>query len=179
MKRLVLLAACSALGACGGTQTRFISDVPVNIVGLDPNAVIVPIDQSDLTPPSGDINDDFDTLINGVRFDAGSGPVAFDARLGSAAQDYAELMLETNHFGHVGPDGSRLQDRVAATGYDYAVLRENIAGGEPNVGAVFNAWQGSELHLANNLAGDVEDFGLGFASEGRNNRWVLILGSER
>lgn len=178
MTRFALLAAVSALAACGGTTTSFNSSDPVAIVDLNPSDVIVPLAPEELKTPSADINNDFNSLINGARLETGVGSVSFDARLGSAAQDYAELMIERNHFGHVGPDGSIFTERVAATGYDFTSLRENIAAGQRSVDSVFAAWQGSDGHRANNLAGDVDDFGLGFAQDGSDTRWVLILGSE-
>lgn len=194
MTRIALLAAISMLAACGGTTTvtsfsssapvpisggtPLTSNDPVSIVGLEPDDVIVPLAPDEFNTPSADINSDFNTLINGARLASDVGPLSFDARLGSAAQDYAELMLERNHFGHIGPDGSVFTARVAATGYDFTSLRENIAAGQQSVGSVFTAWQGSDGHRENNLAGDVDDFGLGFAQEGSDTRWVLILGSE-
>lgn len=192
MKRFIALAFTLTLAACGGTTTVYttgapvpagnvdptISDTGVNVVGFDPDEITVVVAPGPQTAPDANVNADFQTLINGVRLDVGTGPLAFDARLGSAAQDYAELMLETDHFGHVGPDGSEFTERVAATGYAFTALRENIAAGQPNVTAVFDAWQGSDGHRANNLATDVDEFGLGFARDGSDNRWVLILGSE-
>lgn len=191
MKRLLLLIACGFVSACGGTTTVFTTgpivtdpsiapsgNQGVSIVELNPDDVIVPIAPPSGAEASGDLNADFASLINDVRLETGAGALTFDARLGSAAQDYAQLMLDRNHFGHVGPDGSLFTERVAATGYQFSSLRENIAAGQPDVNTVFAAWQGSEGHRDNNLATDVEDFGLGFAQDGGNNRWVLILGSE-
>ena len=204
MKKIVILATFGVVAACGGTTTSFVTDgaptraetptalttddAPisdgtinqgVSIVELDPNDIIVPIAPSaNPTQADAPVNTEFASLINSARFDTGAGLVSFDARLGTAAQDYAQLMLDENHFDHVGPDGSLFTERVAVTGYDFTSLRENIAAGQQDVDSVFNAWQRSDGHRANNLATDVDDFGLGFARDGSDTRWVLILGSE-
>lgn len=187
MNKLAIIMMCTGLAACGGTTTSFQSSDPVAsfqssdpvaIVGLNTNDVVVPLSATDLTAVETDITNDFGSLINGARLSEGSGLLTFDDRLGSAAQDYAQLMLDENHFGHIGPDGSEFTDRVAATGYNFTSLRENIAAGHQNTDAVFTAWQNSEGHRVNNLADDVDEFGIGFAQDGSDTRWVLVLGSE-
>lgn len=179
MKRLAIMAACTALAACGGTTTVFAVDPTVNLGGQNPNSVLVPLPSSSDFVSSGDINVDYERLINNVRLETSAGLLSFDSRLGDAAQDYAEVMLAANHFSHVGPDGSTLQARVDATGYNWATLRENISAGDQNAEVVFNRWQASPGHRVNNLATDVDEFGLGFAENGSDNRWVLVLGRER
>ena len=179
MTRLAILLMCTGLAACGGgTTTSFQSSDPVTIVGFEPDDVIVPLVPTNLTAVETNITTDFGSLINGVRLTEGAGILTFDDRLGSAAQDYAQVMLDENHFGHIGPDGSLFTERVAATGYEARALRENIAAGHQNTEAVCTAWQNSEGHRLNNLAGDVDDFGIGFAQDGSDTRWVLVLGSE-
>lgn len=178
---------CTSLAACGGSTSSSFEPIeqvdsttiaPVDIAATDADDVTMPLIATDLTSVDIDITNDFGSLINGVRLSEGSEILTFDDRLGSAAQDYAQLMLDENHFSHVGPDGSTFTDRVDAVGYEYTSLRENIASGHRDTDAVFTAWQNSEGHRNNNLAGDVDDFGIGFAEDGSGTRWVLILGSE-
>ena len=178
---------CTSLAACGGSSTSTSTSTfepsepvlnPLSSVAVAENEVIAPNPDIALTSVDMSMTDDFGSLINGVRLTAGSEIVTFDDRLGSAAQDYAQLMLDEGHFGHIGPDGSTFTERVAVTGYNYTSLRENIALGYRDTDSVFTAWQNSEGHRINNLAGDVDEFGLGFAEDGSSTRWVLILGSE-
>jgi uncharacterized protein YkwD len=189
MKELGIFLMCTSLAACGGStsssssfepieQVESTTVAPVNIAAIDADDVTMPLIATDLTSVDIDITNDFGSLINGVRLSEGSEILTFDDRLGSAAQDYAQLMLDENHFSHVGPDGSTFTERVDAVGYEYTSLRENIASGHRDTDAVFTAWQNSEGHRNNNLADDVDDFGLGFAEDGSGTRWVLILGSE-
>jgi uncharacterized protein YkwD len=178
---------CTSLAACGGSTSSFepiqqvdsITADDVAIAAIDAvDDVTMPLIATDLTSVDIDITTDFGSLINGVRLTEGSEILTFDDRLGSAAQDYAQLLLDEDHFDHIGPDGSTFTERADAVGYEYTTLRENIASGHQDTDAVFAAWQNSEGHRNNNLADDVEDFGLGFAEDGSGTRWVLILGSE-
>lgn len=198
MVKFSAVVACVALTGCGGSSSgipivqspptssgvqiapieNIPSSQPATLSDPKPGPVLVPVPVSN--PPSADtvINADYASLINGVRLGNGVGIVSFDARLGTAAQDYADQMLSEGTFSHVGSDGSTLGSRARAAGYGFSSLRENIASGQQSVGSVFNSWQNSPGHRANNQSGDVEDFGLGFARDGSNTRWVLVLGSQ-
>jgi uncharacterized protein YkwD len=52
--------------------------------------------------------------------------------------------------------------RVQATGYNYAMLAENIAAGDATAQAVVNAWMGSPLHRSNILDCSLREIGIGY-----------------
>lgn len=117
----------------------------------------------------------FATLINAVRLDAGSAPVAYNAKLDSAAQGHAQDMFANDYFSHDGLNGSDVGDRVTAAGYAWKYVAENIAQGQANENVAMNGWVKSAGHQANNINPVFEEFGLGRSGTGSNTRWVLVL----
>lgn len=173
-----LMAGC--LGSGGGGGTGGATTVPTatststapqtasnrpSIVA--PQAPTAPIDQS------------FAGMLNGARASSGAGAVSFDARLGRAAQAHANDMLANGYFSHTGLNGSSAGDRIRAQGYNWRTYGENIARGQQTEEQVFNGWQNSSGHRANNLNPNFEDFGLAKAGNGSNRYWVLVLAAER
>lgn len=169
MKTVLSVVAICALSACmsggGGTTTS-----SMNAPGTPPPTAPAP-------PPA--TGGSFTSMLNGVRADSGAGPVAFDARLGRAAQGHANDMLANDYFSHTGLDGSSAGDRIAAQGYNWSTYGENIAKGQQSEAAVLDAWQNSSGHRRNNLNPAFEDFGLAKAGSGSNTYWVLVLATER
>ena len=172
--RIVGAALClGLLTACGGTS------VPVQVSSGGGSLGSPALDLPSLQPSTNTGQDaSFATLLNNVRLDAGSGPVAYDSRLDAAAQAHADDMLDNNYFSHTGLNGSSVSDRVRAAGYNYRALGENIAAGYQSEESVMAGWVGSPGHQANNINPNFEDFGLGVARDGRQTRWVLVLGAE-
>jgi uncharacterized protein YkwD len=119
------------------------------------------------------------SMLNGVRSDAGSNPVTYDARLGAAAQTHANDMLANDFFSHTGSDGSSVGDRVTAQGYNWRTVGENIARGQADEAAVLAAWVNSPGHQSNNVNPNFEDFALAKAGTGSNQYWVLVLAAEQ
>jgi uncharacterized protein YkwD len=134
----------------------------------------------------------FATILNTYRATFNQQPVAFDARLNTAAQDYADVLAANlGHFStadpHVGPDGSTTLQRMQAAGYNARTFAENLAGNQSSEQGALLAWRNSPSHNRNMLNQRLdgtfgtqhEDFGLGLA-EGANNqtRWVLLLGTD-
>jgi uncharacterized protein YkwD len=112
--------------------------------------------------------------INGIRSEAGRGPVADCANLDRAAQGYADVMSSQDWFDHTGPDGSTMSSRVEATGYgDNVALGENIAKGHPDVAAVMQGWLESPGHREN-ILGDYTHVGLGRTEAS----WVQDFGAD-
>jgi uncharacterized protein YkwD len=118
-------------------------------------------------------------LLNGARAGSGADSVSYDARLGQAAQGHANDMLANGYFSHTGLNGSSPGDRIQATGYKARAWGENIAKGQRSEAAVFEAWQNSPGHRANNLNPNFEDFALAKAGTGSQLHWVLVFASER
>lgn len=120
----------------------------------------------------------FATLINSVRTSVGAPPLRFDSRLNTAAQDHADDMLANDYFSHNGQNGSTIESRATAAGYNWTAIGENIAQGQRNENLAMNAWTSSPGHHRNNINPAFEDFGLGRSGTGSKVRWVLMLGAE-
>jgi uncharacterized protein YkwD len=114
--------------------------------------------------------------VNAARSAYGFVPLSLSGQVSSVSQAYANLMLQTGHFSHTGPDGSTRESRLRAGGVSFGYSGENIcyrAGlsvraaldwchsqfmSEPYPG-VFN-------HIANILSPKFHRLGVGIASDG-------------
>lgn len=94
-----------------------------------------------------------------------------DEDLMSAAKQFAEYMARTDKYGHRA-DGNTPAERAEAAGYNYCVVRENIAY-RTNTGSVTAAslidvfvqgWIDSPPHRENMLADYVTETGVGVAT---------------
>lgn len=111
--------------------------------------------------------------VNQVRAENGAGPVGACPRLDQIAQDYAQLMADTGHYGHTGPNGESPWDRMRAGGYDYRTAAENIAHSYPNSGRVQEAWEKSDGHLRNMTNPNFSSVGLG-AAQSPSGQWFWV-----
>lgn len=107
-----------------------------------------------------------------------------DKTLTKAAQAFADFMAKTEKYGHHA-DGRRPAQRVAAAGYEYCAVRENIAyrtdprGMDANALAnhFAHAWINSAGHRANMLTANVTDTGVAIASsDGKTFYAVQLFG---
>src|SRR5690606_18291783 len=57
------------------------------------------------------------TLINQMRGEQGLTPLSLDRRVSLAATGHAHAMAEQDFFGHVGPDGLQIGERLTRVGY--------------------------------------------------------------
>lgn len=170
MKRVFSVLALGALAACGGggeTSVSTSSAPGAGGVSAAPNVPSVPTDTS------------FAGMLNNVRAANGAGAVAYDARLGAAAQGHANDMLANNYFSHTGLNGSTAGQRITAAGYNWRTYGENIARGQTSEAQVLEGWQNSAGHRRNNLNPAFEDFALAKAGSGSSTRWVLVLATEQ
>lgn len=103
--------------------------------------------------------------------------------LTQAADVHSRDMQVNNFFSHTGSNGSSLQQRVEATGYDWSSLGENIAAGQATVNAVVDGWMGSPGHCANLMSPNFSEFGLacvsGTASNTYRTYWTMDLARSR
>lgn len=107
-----------------------------------------------------------------------------DPELDTAAQRYAETMLEEGFYGHVTPGGQSPRRRAEAAGYGpIALLAENIAKGLFEPGEAVQRWLDSPDHRRNILHPRVEETGLGVAfgdtEDGFQVVWVQLFGRRR
>jgi len=86
-----------------------------------------------------------------------------DPALSAAAREHAQDMLRYHYFDHAGHDGSTPGMRVAARGYRYRLVGENIAEGPPTPQEVVQGWLDSPGHCQNIMESRFTDMGIAFA----------------
>ena len=120
-------------------------------------------------------------LVSSYRAQNGLGPVQVDSRLMQAAAVQARAMGERDRIGHrvAGP----LPRRVAAAGYDWGAVTENLGAGYPSLDTAMQGWKGSPGHRANLLNPAVTEIGIAAVRTSRDANhdtyWALILASPR
>lgn len=116
-------------------------------------------------------------LINDLRASLGLTPFSLNASLTAAAQSHADWMAATTTYSHTGAGGSSAQQRATAAGYG-GYIAENIVGGtnlSPGQGVVW--WQNSAIHYRTMTSTRHIHAGIGFASNGEQNMFVLVVGA--
>jgi uncharacterized protein YkwD len=120
-------------------------------------------------------------LISAYRAQNGLGPVRVDSRLMSAAADYAQAMGERDRIDH--KIGGSLPKRVAASGYDWGAVAENLAAGYSSLDDAMAGWRASGGHRQNLLNPHATEIGVAAvatpAGSKRRNYWALILATPR
>jgi uncharacterized protein YkwD len=107
--------------------------------------------------------------MNVMRAERGLEPLRWDGRLSSGAQRMAADIAERQYFSHVTPDGRRLVDRIAPTGYirgASTLLAENLGWGMNDFSsprAIVLGWMDSAGHRRNVLDPAMRDVGVGVA----------------
>lgn len=114
-------------------------------------------------------------LLNGMRAEAGLGPVAPSALLEDAAMAHAMDMARNGFISHTGSDGSSTEERARRAGYDFCTIAENIGQGQDSLTEVLGTWAQSAQHRRTMLETDVTDYGLVRAP---GDIWVLVLGRD-
>ncbi len=104
-------------------------------------------------------------LVNQARAGAGCGALVINPQLQAAAEGHAAAMAQQNFFGHTGADGSKMQGRIAAQGYNGRKLAENIAAGQPTAKDVVAGWLNSAGHKRNMLDCDFTETGLALVDQ--------------
>ncbi|WP_231491934.1 CAP domain-containing protein [Pedobacter sp. Leaf170] len=94
--------------------------------------------------------------------------------LASAALGHSKDMNTNNYFSHTSLDGRSAGNRITAAGYKWTTYGENIAAGQSNEQAVFDAWINSEGHCKNIMNANFRDMGV--AKDGRY--WTQEFGKQ-
>lgn len=116
------------------------------------------------------------TLVNQVRASYGLSGLTYNPTLAVAAQGHANWMAATSIYSHTETNGSTPQTRANNAGY-IGWASENIVGGTgltPSGGVAW--WQHSPVHLNNMTSSRYVEAGVGYASSGGQNFYVLLLG---
>lgn len=116
--------------------------------------------------------------LNALRRQNGLPPVRYSETLEEAAERQARAMAARGDLDH-SLDG-RLPSRVAAFGYDWAAVAENIGWNYRSTSAVMAGWKGSSGHRKNMLNPNVTEVGMA-AATGRDGEpyWAMILGRQK
>lgn len=100
-------------------------------------------------------------LINTARQNAGLRPLNENAKLSAAAQAHSDDMACNNNFSHTGTDGSSIQDRIVASGYNPSDWGEIIyAGGSAQ--QAFDWWMNDTVHHDMMMNPNMRDVGEGY-----------------
>jgi uncharacterized protein YkwD len=91
-------------------------------------------------------------------------PLRLNPLLTRAAQAHAEDMLRYGYFDHTGHDGSTPARRVAATGYGYRIVGENLASGPESAQEAVQGWLASPGHCQNIMDARFAELGAAFAA---------------
>ncbi len=105
------------------------------------------------------------SLINQARSEHGLGSLSLKSPLTAAARIHSADMACNNFISHTGSDGSRPADRVAAQGYSFTWIGENIYAGGGSYDApeqAFEWWMNSTPHRENILGANYQSIGIGY-----------------
>ena len=107
-------------------------------------------------------------------------PLRLDRALNSAAQLYADRMMQEGFYGHVSPRGDTVLDRVRASGYEPELTGENLASGPQTTAQAMEGWMASNGHRENILDPGFRDVGFGVSVRESNGDltilWVQCFG---
>jgi uncharacterized protein YkwD len=127
--------------------------------------------------PSADAGDtvanDMLRLVNAARAEpqhcgrsimAAAAPLRLNALLSRAALTHAQDMLRYSYFEHAGHDGSSPALRIAATGYRYRIVGENIALGPETPQEAVRGWMSSPGHCQNIMDARFAEMGVAYTA---------------
>jgi uncharacterized protein YkwD len=119
------------------------------------------------------------TLVNIERARVGISPLTLSDTLTKAAEEYACALAAEDFFDHFDPltgDGPR--ERVAAAGYEFFGIGENLAGGQTTAAEAVEGWLNSPRHRDNLLHPAWKETGIGVRRGGSLRiYWVQEFGT--
>ena len=128
-----------------------------------------------------DWRDEILRLVNVERERAGLSSVSHNQTLEDQATQYACELIHYDFFDHENPvTGTSLGDRAEDFEYDYYMIGENLAAGQPAPAQAMSDWMSSEGHRENILNAQFTELGVGVRTGGRfNTYWVQEFGQPR
>ena len=177
---VVLMSACGK-GGGGGSSTWPAATAPSGGSSSDGTTGSGGAG-GDISPPSGTWQDEMLSAVNEQRasgYNNGSttyravGALALDDRLTEAAQRFANDMESVERWAgeDLSSDGTRVHQRVTATGYAYKYVAQTEHKGQATVAEVMAAWMNDPIYRGEIMrAGYTE---VGFAHVGSS--WVQVL----
>ena len=115
--------------------------------------------------------------VNAVRVAHGLRGLAPQRVLARVARAHSAAMAKGGFFDHRAPDGTDAPARVAAAGYAFALVGENIAAGMADPKSAVTSWMASPGHRSNLLDPRAVEAGAGYAPApaGRYRHYWTIL----
>lgn len=118
---------------------------------------------------------------NSFRKEHGLPPLETNEVLGAAAQKFAEYMARTGRYGHT-VDGKQPAERIAAQGYAYCGVGENIAYTYRSTGfsaselghSLVQGWIDSPPHRKNMLEASFVEIGVGVARSDETGYYYAV-----
>lgn len=105
-------------------------------------------------------------------------PLAWSVSLAEAAELHSVDMAARRYFDHVSPDGKRVSQRVAAQGYPWRAVGENLAGGDTTVAGVISGWLASPGHCKNLMSPAYAEVAVSCVRQPGSqwgNYWTMVL----
>jgi uncharacterized protein YkwD len=106
-------------------------------------------------------------------------PLRANRRLTEAARLHAEQVARAGRLEHTleRAPHPRLADRMAAAGYAWQAIGENLAAGQQSAGQAVDAWMSSSGHRANILSSSFTETGAATATDaGGRPYYVQVFG---
>lgn len=97
----------------------------------------------------------------GMRMYRAARPVAYNEKLNSASQLYAQDMAARGFFSHTSPEGQGVRERLKNVQYRSCTWAENIAWGKADARRVVEMWVNSPGHCANLMNANFDEIGFG------------------
>ena len=107
---------------------------------------------------------------------AAAAPLAWNATLGTVAQDHSRDMANKNYLDHKDRDGRTPGDRAELSGYSGQLVGENIAAGQDTVGKVVDGWLASPGHCANLMNPQFRELGAAYAMDPKSDAGIYWTG---
>ena len=127
-------------------------------------------------------------MINAVNaYRAASGGMSaypVNPQLAKAAQTQANDMACNSLTDHTGSNGSTVESRVTATGYNFSFVRENVYNSNPPLSGqdVVNKWIHDTTNTSNNLnlvSDTATEFGVGYAFFNNSGYYVIVFAAPK
>ena len=129
------------------------------------------------------VRSDLLSRVNGLRRMQGLHTYTLNSALNAAAREHANWMARTGKichytgkYCHKEEDDDGPKHRALNAGYQYIRLAENIYMGGSAADA-WTWWLNSPIHFAGLISPNYHDIGIGSASNGGRNAYVLVFGS--
>jgi uncharacterized protein YkwD len=178
---LVLICTILVLPLAGFTISPIASDIGIATIMPNGNPMLnmLPASPGDpdsldflYVPPGCEVStstlfeDSLLELINTARAENDLRPLVLNEQLTRAARKHSIDMACNNYFSHTTLSGATFDERIAAEGYNYFGVGENIYAGANyfnNPLRAFRAWLNSPRHYEVMMHPELTEIGIGYA----------------